>query len=81
MPHAVQPRPVPLDDEANLPFLRVAVVRALQIGTIEIAVAEAFVIEPEASLTYPSSALHPWLASDRAARPPRIRLPRRILSP
>jgi hypothetical protein len=81
MHHTVRLRPVRLADEANMPFLRVAVVRALQIGTIEIDVVEAIVIEPKGCLTYSSSALHPLPASERATEPPRIRLLRRILSP
>jgi hypothetical protein len=81
MHHTVRPRPVQIDDEVNLPFLRVAVVRALHVGTLEIAVVEAIVIAPEGWLTYSSSTLSPVLDSDRATRPPRIRLLRRILSP
>ena len=81
MHHAVRLQPVQIADEVNTPFLRVAVVRPLQVGTMEIDVVEPIVIEPEASLTYSSSALHPLLAADRATGPPRIRLLRRILSP
>jgi hypothetical protein len=81
MQHTVRLRPVRLADAVNTPFLRVAGVRARQIGTSDMAVVAALGIAPTGCLTDSRSARQPVPASARATALPRIPLLRRMLSP